>query len=74
MKGQDLQNLLVHFSITKSNFRFSVSNNNAYSEFLFKTLKYTNDFPARGFDSIEVERTWVNKLVDFTIKNLCVVP
>ena len=64
MKGQDFQNLLVHLGITKSYSRPRVSNDNAYSESLFKTLKYTKDFPAKGFNSIEAARTWVNKFVD----------
>jgi hypothetical protein len=64
MKGQDFQNLLAHLGITKSYSRPRVSNDNAYSESLFKTLKYTKDFPAKGFHSIEAARTWVNKFVD----------
>jgi hypothetical protein len=64
MKGQDFQNLLVHLGITKSYSRPRVSNDNAYSEYLFKTLKYTKGFPAKGFNSIEFTRNWVNKFVD----------
>lgn len=64
MKGQDFQNLLVHLGITKSYSRPRVSNDNAYSESLFKTLKYTKDFPNKGFESIEGSRIWVNRFVN----------
>lgn len=64
MKGQDFQNLLVHLGITKSYSRPRVSDDNPYSESLFKTLKYTKDFPNKGFDSIEAAREWVASFVD----------
>ena len=64
MKGQDFQNLLVHLGITKSYSRPRVSNDNAYSEALFKTLKYTKDFPTKGFESMESAREWINRFVN----------
>jgi len=64
MKGQDFQNLLVHLGITKSYSRPRVSNDNPYSESLFKTLKYTKDFPNEGFASIEAAREWVAGFAD----------
>ena len=36
-----------------------VSNDNAYSESLFRTTKYRHDFPLDGFKSIEDAREWV---------------
>jgi transposase InsO family protein len=42
--------------------RPSVSNDNAYSESLFKTLKYTAGYP-RSFKNIEQAREWVSKFV-----------
>ena len=36
-----------------------VSNDNAYSESLFRTIKYRHDFPEEGFKSIEDAREWV---------------
>ena len=41
--------------------RPSVSNDNPYSEALFKTLKYTPVYPTRPFDSLEAARQWVQK-------------
>jgi putative transposase len=64
MKGQDFQNLLAHLGVTKSYSRPRVSNDNAYSEALFKTLKYTKDFPNKGFASIDAARLWVNGFVN----------
>ena len=36
-----------------------VSNDNAYSESLFRTTKYRHDFPKEGFKTIEDARVWV---------------
>lgn len=36
-----------------------VSNDNAYSESLFRTAKYRHDFPRDGFKTIEDARVWV---------------
>jgi transposase InsO family protein len=69
MKGQDFQNLLAHLGITKSYSRPRVSNDNAFSESLFKTLKYTKDFPNSGFESIESARSWINRFVDLYNKD-----
>lgn len=64
MKAQDFQNLLTRLGITKSYSRPRVSNDNPYSEALFKTLKYTKDFPTKGFLSIEEARKWVHGFVN----------
>ena len=40
--------------------RPSVSNDNAYSEALFKTLKYTPGYPDKPFNNIEHARQWVS--------------
>lgn len=64
MKGQDFQNLLTRLGVTKSYSRPRVSNDNPYSESLFRTLKYTKDFPTKGFISIEEAREWVNNFVN----------
>ena len=40
-----------------------MSNDNPYSEALFKTLKYTPIYPLKLFDTIDVARTWVLKFV-----------
>jgi putative transposase len=36
-----------------------VSNDNPFSEALFRTCKYTPNWPTRGFATIEAARTWV---------------
>ena len=43
--------------------RPSVSNDNAFSEALFKTMKYTPSFPAEPFESLEQARAWVKDFV-----------
>ena len=64
MKAQDFQNLLSRLGITKSYSRPRVSNDNPFSESLFKTLKYTKDFPNKGFISLEESRKWVYGFVN----------
>jgi len=63
MRAQDFQNLLARLGITKSYSRPRVSNDNPFSESLFKTLKYTKDFPIKGFASIDDARKWVHNFV-----------
>lgn len=64
MKAQDFQSLLAKLGITKSYSRPRVSNDNAFSEALFKTVKYTKDFPVKGFATIEEARIWVQRFVE----------
>lgn len=64
MKAQDFQNLLIRLGITKSYSRPRVSNDNSFSESLFKTLKYTKDFPHKGFASLKEARKWVYGFVN----------
>ncbi len=40
-----------------------VSNDNPYSEALFKTLKYRPKYPLGGFANIEAAREWAGKFV-----------
>ena len=40
-----------------------VSNDNPYSESLFKTVKYCPQWPKNGFDDIDNARVWVDKFV-----------
>jgi len=40
-----------------------VSNDNPYSESLFRTTKYRPDYPADGFTDIETARLWVLQFV-----------
>lgn len=70
MKAQDFQTLLATLGITKSYSRPGVSNDNAFSEALFKTLKYIKDYPTKGFATIEDARIWVQRFVELYNKEL----
>jgi len=63
MKGATFLATLERLGITKSFSRPRVSNDNPYSESLFKTLKYCPEFPKKGFSSLEQAREWVLKFV-----------
>ena len=43
--------------------RPAVSNDNPYSESLFRTLKYRPAYPSRPFQTVEVSRHWVADFV-----------
>lgn len=59
MKGATMLGTLQKFGVMPSFSRPSVSNDNPYSEAMFKTLKYHPGFPDKPFDSIEEARVWV---------------
>lgn len=63
MKGATMLATLQRLGVITSFSRPSVSNDNPYSESLFKTLKYCPSFPERGFASLEEARKWVEKFV-----------
>lgn len=65
MKGATLLATLQRLGVMPSFSRPSVSNDNPYSEALFRTLKYTPAYPGKPFDSIETARTWVARFVDW---------
>ncbi len=59
MKGATMLATLQRLGVMPSFSRPSVSDDNPYSEALFKTLKYHPAFPDKPFDSLEEARTWV---------------
>jgi len=59
MKGATMLATLHQLGVTPSFSRPSVSNDNPYSEALFKTLKYYPGCPDKPFDSLEEARIWV---------------
>lgn len=59
MKSQTLQMKLHELVITPSHSRLGVSNDNAYVESLFRTLKYVPQWPSSGFDKLDDAREWV---------------
>jgi putative transposase len=59
MKGATMLGTLQKLGVMPSFSRPSVSNDNPYSESLFKTLKYHPGMPEKPFASVEEARTWV---------------
>lgn len=67
MKANETLSLLKTFGVQSSYSRPRVSNDNPYSESLFKTLKYNGFFlyPQGGFESITQAQRWLGRFVDF---------
>ena len=63
MKGATMLTTLQRLGVMPSFSRPSVSNDNPFSESLFKTLKYCPQYPDGGFNSLEDARTWMKKFV-----------
>ena len=63
MKGATMLATLEKLGIVASFSRPQVSNDNPYSEALFRTVKYRPEFPRGGFASIEAARRWVNVFI-----------
>jgi transposase InsO family protein len=59
MKGATMLATLQQLGVMPSFSRPSVSNDNPYSEAMFKTLKYHPGFPDKPFDSLDEARQWV---------------
>ena len=62
-KSSTLRVTLDRLGIRTSFSRPRVSDDNPYSEALFRTTKYRHDYPVDGFESIEAARLWVLKFV-----------
>ncbi len=66
MKGSTMLSMLEHLGVVPSFSRPSVSDDNPFSEALFKTLKYHPTFPMTSkFGAILEARQWVIKFVDW---------
>lgn len=63
MKGATLRAKMIDLEMTPSYSRPRVSNDNPYSESLFKTVKYHYTFPEDPFASLNEARIWVEKFV-----------
>jgi len=59
MKSATLRSKMHDLNLTSSYSRPRVSNDNPYSEALFRTVKYCPDWPKEGFDSLEAAQIWV---------------
>jgi putative transposase len=62
-KSATLRATLEQLGIEPTYSRPRVSNDNPYSESLFRTTKYRPDYPADGFIDIETARVWVLRFV-----------
>ena len=65
MKGATMLATLQALGIMHSFSRPSVSNDNPYSESLFRTLKYRPEYPDAAFENLMAARVWVTGFVDW---------
>jgi transposase InsO family protein len=65
MKGAMMIATLQMLGIAPSFSRPSVSDDNPYSESIFKTLKYCPQYPSKPFETIEDALLWVEKFVNW---------
>jgi transposase InsO family protein len=62
-KGFTMKSKLEALGVTSSYSRPRVSNDNPYSESLFRTCKYRPEYPVKGFSGIDAARKWVARFV-----------
>ena len=65
MKAATFLATLEKLGVQSSFSRPRVSNDNPYSEALFRTMKYRPKYPFKGFTSLEEARKWVQKFVNW---------
>ena len=65
MKGATMLATLQQLGVIPSFSRPSVSNDNPYSESLFRTLKYRPEYPEQPFTDLAAARGWVQWFVDW---------
>ncbi len=63
MKGSTMLATLQKLGVVPSFSRPRVSDDNPYSEALFRTLKYRPQYPPRAFSSLEEAQSWVDEFV-----------
>lgn len=63
MKGATMLATLHKLGVIPSFSRPSVSNDNPYSESLFRTMKYRPEYPSRPFENVEQAQSWVDGFV-----------
>jgi len=63
MKGATMLATLHKLGVTPSFSRPSVSNDNPYSESLFRTMKYRPEYPSKPFESVNQAQSWVDGFV-----------
>ena len=65
MKGSTMLATLQHLGVMPSFSRPGVSNDNPFSESLFRTLKYRPEYPAHPFESERHAQQWVDRFVQW---------
>lgn len=65
MKGITMLATLQQLGVMPSFSRPGVSDDNPYSESLFRTMKYRPGYPAEPFESLEHAQEWVNNFVEW---------
>jgi putative transposase len=65
MKGSTMLATLQRLGVVPSFSRPRVSDDNPFSEALFRTLKYRPDYPSRPFASLIEAQSWVNSFVQW---------
>jgi transposase InsO family protein len=63
MKGATMLATMQRLGVVPSFSRPSVSNDNPFSESLFRTMKYVPEYPRDGFATVEAARAWVAAFV-----------
>ena len=63
MKGETMLATMQRLGVAPSRSRPSVSNDNPYSEALFRTLKYRPELPVKPFENLLQARRWATSLV-----------
>lgn len=63
MKGSTMLKMMERLGIVPSFSRPAVSNDNPYSEALFKTVKYVPEYPVEAFMSLQDAQAWVSRFV-----------
>jgi transposase InsO family protein len=63
MKGSTMLATLQRLGVVPSFSRPRVSDDNPYSEALFRTLKYRPEYPTKAFASLEEATAWVTRFV-----------
>jgi len=63
MKGSTMLVTLQKLGVIPSFSRPAVSNDNPFSEALFKTLKYCPQYPSKPFENLEATSKWIDKFV-----------
>lgn len=65
MKSSTLKAKLELLGVASSYSRPRVSNDNPFSEALFRTCKYRPNYPSEGFESLEIAQKWVMEFVNW---------